>query len=131
MVEIKGNPADIARTFIAWLSEKHPVAKDVVYVFEEKEYIRYGGTNNKGVAYYNETGPAKIRIANVITQKKYGLFFHLRTLAHEYRHILQRYRDNLTYRGGHDQALEIDAIEFANKEVYAALEAGIVDVTHY
>lgn len=48
----------------------------------------------------------------------------MQTVAHEYRHALQFYRDGKVYRGKYDKRLEADADAFARAERKAMYDAG-------
>lgn len=126
MIQIKGNPTHAARRFLDFMTGRHPVDHDVIFVFEEDRYIMWRGWRCNGLTSTPEKRPAKIRLAKPHEDKKFGVKTHLRALAHEYCHVLQEYRDNLTYRGVLDVKLEYAATTFAVAEYNAALEAGVI-----
>ncbi|WP_136526310.1 hypothetical protein [Geomonas ferrireducens] len=119
-------PDEQCNVFINFLAKKHPVDKEIVYVFENLDYISLNGRTGTAVMVASNVGPVKIRVAALAIKANIGLRGVLRALAREYCHALQEYRDGLNYKDRFDMKLILAAERFSEAEIDAAIEAGLL-----
>jgi hypothetical protein len=123
-IAINGNvPDERCKAFISYLTMKHPINKEVVFYFEEREYIFTNGCCSNAVMFPSVTGPIRISIA---AKTQIGIRGILRALAREYCHVLQEYRDGMNFIGNFNQQLLVAAERFGIAEIAAAVESGVI-----
>ena len=121
------------KMMINHLERTYPVDRDIHIRLLAKDNLRssYSGKNIEGCVSLPDTGTVTMKIATNLIPGQRTVRWTMKTIAHEYCHILQKYRDNLSFErdsfiGNHDR--EREANLFAGQEYNRMIkETGLID----